>query len=112
MNDDLVYRLRKRAEIRRQIPSRKSVQEGAPDRIADLLEEAANEIEKTKIVDDERVIYDAWRNAESYQVPMTEQGVKLADARYYGFRKGWAYAKFYTEHGHTDMKDYFERYDK
>jgi hypothetical protein len=37
---DLVYRLRKRAEIRRQIPSRKSVQEGAPDRIADLLEEA------------------------------------------------------------------------
>lgn len=42
----LVYRLRKRAEIRRQIPHRKSVQEGSPDRIADLLEEAANEIEK------------------------------------------------------------------
>jgi len=42
---DLVYRLRKRAEIRRQIPSRKSVQENAPDRIADLLEEAASEIE-------------------------------------------------------------------
>ena len=42
---DLVYRLRKRAEIRRQIPGRKSVQEGAPDRIADLLEEAATEIE-------------------------------------------------------------------
>jgi hypothetical protein len=42
MKDDLVYRLRKRAEIRRQIPSRKSVQEGAPDRIADLLEEAAD----------------------------------------------------------------------
>jgi hypothetical protein len=41
---DLVYRLRKRAEIRRQIPSRKSVQEGAADRIADLLDEAANEI--------------------------------------------------------------------
>lgn len=46
MNEgDLVYRLRKRAEIRRQIPGRKSVQEGAPDRIADLLEEAAREIE-------------------------------------------------------------------
>ena len=43
--NDIVYRLRKRAEIRRQIPSRKSVQEGKPDRIADLLEEAANEIE-------------------------------------------------------------------
>lgn len=41
----LVFRLRKRAEIRRQISDRKSVQEGAPDRIADLLEEAANEIE-------------------------------------------------------------------
>ena len=43
---DLVYRLRKRAEIRRQIPDRKSVQEGKPDRIADLLEEAADYIEK------------------------------------------------------------------
>ena len=41
---DLVFRLRKRAEIRRQITTRKSVQEGKPDRIADLLEEAANEI--------------------------------------------------------------------
>lgn len=42
----LVFRLRKRAEIRRQIPGRKSVEEGTPDRIANLLEEAANEIEK------------------------------------------------------------------
>lgn len=42
----LVFRLRKRAEIRRQIKDRKSVQEGAPDRIADLLEEAAEEIER------------------------------------------------------------------
>jgi len=42
----LVFRLRKRAEIRRQIHDRKSVQEGRPDRIADLLEEAANEIER------------------------------------------------------------------
>ncbi len=41
MKDDLIYRLRKRAEIRRNIPHRKSVQEGKPDRIADLLEEAA-----------------------------------------------------------------------
>lgn len=45
-SDDLVYRLRKRAEIRRQIPTRKSVQEGKSDRIADLLEEAATEIER------------------------------------------------------------------
>jgi hypothetical protein len=46
--EDLVYRLRKRAEIRRQIPDRKSVQNGEPDRIADLLEEAANEIERLR----------------------------------------------------------------
>lgn len=43
--DDLVYMLRKRAQIRRQIPSRKSVQEGQPDRLADLLDQAADEIE-------------------------------------------------------------------
>jgi hypothetical protein len=49
MENDLVYRLRKRAEIRRQIPNRKSVQENQPDRIADLLEESANEIEKLKL---------------------------------------------------------------
>jgi hypothetical protein len=42
----LVFRLRKRAEIRRQIPGRKSVEEGKADKIADLLEEAANEIER------------------------------------------------------------------
>jgi hypothetical protein len=44
----LVFRLRKRAEIRRQITSRKSVEEGKPDRISDLLEEAANEIERLR----------------------------------------------------------------
>jgi hypothetical protein len=44
----LVYRLRKRAEIRRNISDRKSVQENKPDRIADLLEEAANEIDRLK----------------------------------------------------------------
>ena len=45
-DESLVFRLRKRAEIRRQITTRKSVQEGQPDRIADLLEEAANYIEE------------------------------------------------------------------
>ena len=49
MSDDLVYRLRKRAEIRRQIPDRKSVQEGQPDRIADLLEEAADALAEYKL---------------------------------------------------------------
>lgn len=46
--NDLVYRLRKRAEIRRQIATRKSVQEGKPDRIADLLDEAADEIDRLR----------------------------------------------------------------
>jgi hypothetical protein len=44
----LVFRLRKRAEIRRQIQGRKSVEEGKPDKIANLLEEAANEIERLR----------------------------------------------------------------
>lgn len=45
MTEDLIFRLRERARIRRQIPGRKSVQDGESDRIADLLDEAANEIE-------------------------------------------------------------------
>ena len=42
----LIFRLRKRAEIRRNNQDRKSVQEDRPDRISDLLEEAANELER------------------------------------------------------------------
>jgi len=48
----LVYRLRKRAEIRRQIAGRKSVQEGKPDRLADLLDEAADELERLQGVEE------------------------------------------------------------
>ena len=72
---DLVDRLRKRAEIRRQIPSRRSVQEGEPDRIADLLEEAADALEHRQwvgLTDDEvmdiyvdTMAYDAVRAAEA-----------------------------------------------
>ena len=47
----LVYRLRKRAEIRRQIAGRKSVQEGKPDRLSDLLDEAADELERLQGVE-------------------------------------------------------------
>lgn len=50
---NIVERLRTRAAIRRQISSRKSVQEGKPDRLADLLDEAAREIENLR----EEVIY-------------------------------------------------------
>ncbi len=49
--EDLIYRLRKRAEIRRQIPTRKSVQDNQPDRLSDLLEEAATEIERLNNID-------------------------------------------------------------
>jgi hypothetical protein len=42
----LIERLRIRAQIRRQIKDRKSVQENKPDRIADLLEEAADALER------------------------------------------------------------------
>ena len=43
---DLIDRLRIRASIRRSITTRKSVLENKPDRISDLLEEAATTIEK------------------------------------------------------------------
>ena len=46
----LVERLRIRASIRRNNTERKSVQEGKPDRIADLLEESAEEIERLESI--------------------------------------------------------------
>jgi hypothetical protein len=46
----LVFRLYKRAEIRRQIPGRLAVVEGKPDKIANLLEEAAIEIQRLRAV--------------------------------------------------------------
>ena len=46
---DIVYRLLKRAEIRRSIPTRKSVVECKPDRIAELLEEAAEQIYELRL---------------------------------------------------------------
>jgi hypothetical protein len=59
----LLYRLRKRAEIRRQIPGRLSVTEGKPDKIADLLDEAANEIQHARqIIDVLKVTIDVERN--------------------------------------------------
>lgn len=54
VNEDLVYRLRTRAEIRRQAKGRKSVEEGKPDRLADLLEEAASEIEKYRKAEEDK----------------------------------------------------------
>ena len=53
MDETLIERLRKRAEIRRQIPNRKSVQNNETDRIADLLEEAADALEPRELSDEE-----------------------------------------------------------
>ena len=47
-DEDLVYRLRKRSEIRKRITTRKSVKEGKPDRLCNLLDEAADEIERLR----------------------------------------------------------------
>jgi hypothetical protein len=59
---DIVYRLRKRAEIRRSIVTRKSVQEGQPDRIALLLDEAADEITRLRatVVESWHILIDDW----------------------------------------------------
>lgn len=78
--NDLVYRLRKRAEIRRQIPTRKSVQEGRPDRIADLLEEAADYIENFEwvgLTDEER---DECINGTAWVGEEKEVRVKIVEA--------------------------------
>ena len=56
-----------------------------------------------------RLIENAFRDSESYQVPMTEEGLKLQNMRYYAFKKGWSYAEFYTQTGDVYMKDYNER---
>lgn len=48
LTDDIIVRLQKRAEIRRQAAGRKSVAEGKPDRLADLLDEAAAEIKRLR----------------------------------------------------------------
>lgn len=52
-SSSLSERLRARAKIRRQITTRKSVLEGKPDRVADLLEEAADELDKWRPMTDE-----------------------------------------------------------
>lgn len=73
---DLVYRLRKRAEIRRQIKGRKSVEEGKPDRICLLLEEAATEISNLQAV-----VEQMKENAQGYQARITALTTDLTFAR-------------------------------
>lgn len=75
MEEDLVYRLRKRAEIRRSISTRKSVQNNEPDRISDLLEEAAKEIENL-------------RSKIFKQVSSATEVIKLEDPPYICLKQG------------------------
>jgi hypothetical protein len=58
------------------------------------------------MTDDEQLIYSAWKDSETYQVPMTEEGERLAKQRWYDFKQGWEYAQFYKEHNHIERKDY------
>lgn len=50
----IVEKLTIRAQIRRQAKGRKSVEEGQPDRLADLLEEAAAEIVRLQSIINEK----------------------------------------------------------
>ena len=59
-------------------------------------------------MNDPRLIELAFRDSESYQVPMTEEGLKLAEMRYQAFIKGWRYHEFYVNTGDVFMKDYNE----
>lgn len=63
----IVGRLRARAAIRRTIKHRKSVQEGKPDRISDLLEEAAESISQL-----ERELGEARREVEKQMAESKE----------------------------------------
>lgn len=59
MSEDIVVRLRKRAEIRRNAKGRKSVLLNEEDRLAALLEEAAKEIETLREEGDFYIITEA-----------------------------------------------------
>jgi hypothetical protein len=65
--------------------------------------------EWVEITDEEQLIYDAWRDSEHYQVPMTEEGERLAQIRLRMFKRGWNYHKFYLKHGHISMQDYLDK---
>lgn len=61
MNEqDLIERLRIRAKIRREAKDRLSIKENKPDRLANLLDEAADEIERLNniIIDLETYLYE------------------------------------------------------
>lgn len=71
---DLIDRLHKRADIREQITSRKSVQAGKPDKLNDLLREAATTIDilAERVIDSE--------NNSALRVYTLEQGLLTKQA--------------------------------
>lgn len=72
-HQDLINRLRKRAEIRLQITTRKSVQENQPDRLAELLLEAATALEQ---------LHTGWLSAVDQELVSLHLGVANADDSY------------------------------
>jgi hypothetical protein len=71
--EDLVFRLKKRAEIRRQISTRKSVQEGKPDRLAELLDEAAEGLEELlRFIEDENEMGSQWADRSRFRTILTQ----------------------------------------
>lgn len=85
-NEDLIFRLKKRAEIRRQIPGRKSVAEGEPDRIADLLDEAATALAEAENRMEEE--YKKWRKENPDFEPANRYDDFFKDAFYLGYGRG------------------------
>ena len=57
-------------------------------------------------MNENEIIYAAWRDSEAHAVPMTEKGHELAEQRFYGFKQGWKYFKFYNEFNHVNMQDH------
>lgn len=41
----------------------------------------------------EQQCYNDWRRSEAYQVPMTEEGIRLANERYEQFKVGYYYGQ-------------------
>jgi len=68
---DLVHRLRTRATIRRQIPSRRSVKNNETDRLADLLDEAADEISRLS-----HFMYEIIGGHPQYITPLKERALE------------------------------------
>jgi len=44
---------------------------------------------KKQNIMNEQKIYDAWREHEAYQVPVTEEGERKATRRWESFKAGW-----------------------